>query len=200
MKVIKVAIVDERVADKKVFLVGEFEADAFISVVDEFEADMKVAIVSSPFYADMKVAVAVDIANKESNFYKLYTKAKNGDAESQYQLALCYDEGNGIKEDKYEAFKWFKEAALRNHAKAQNALGICYENGDGCTVNLDEAMRWYQLSIDNGLNRALLPLAGIYLKKYGSGAKYTVKNLLERAAALGDQDAKDLLVKYSYLW
>ncbi|CAB4424086.1 unnamed protein product [Rhizophagus irregularis] len=32
--------------------------------------------------------------------------AKNGDKIAQYKLGLCYENGDGVKKDKVEAFEW----------------------------------------------------------------------------------------------
>jgi TPR repeat protein len=196
MRTIKVAIVDERLADKKVVLVDERCADMLISVVDERCAELKVAIVNNEFYADMKVAIAGDVANRQSEFQKLLAAAKAGNKQAQFDVGLCYDEGKGVRKDSYEAFKWFKEAALQGHAKAQNAVGICYENGEGVVKNLSEAIRWYELAISNGSDKALLSLAGVYADKGGAYNEKKAWELIEKAARLGNQDAKNLIRRF----
>jgi hypothetical protein len=35
---------------------------------------------------------------------------------------LCYDEGNGVKQDKAEAAKWYLKAAEQGNASAQEKL------------------------------------------------------------------------------
>ena len=44
--------------------------------------------------------------------------AAQGDADSQYYLGLCYEEGAGVKKDKKEAKRLFRLAAALGHAKA----------------------------------------------------------------------------------
>src|SRR5204863_7404906 len=58
-------------------------------------------------------------------------KAEAGDAESQVELGLLYDKGEGVAKDQVEAVKWFRKAAEQNYADAQYNLAICYERGDG---------------------------------------------------------------------
>ena len=52
--------------------------------------------------------------------------AEQGDLVAQYNLALCYENGEGVKEDKTEAVKWYKKAAEQGQAKAQynTAMGL----------------------------------------------------------------------------
>lgn len=58
-------------------------------------------------------------------------KALQGDAESMYQLAMCYRRGHGVKADNTEAMLWLKKAAEKGHTAAQYYLGTYYEYGDG---------------------------------------------------------------------
>ena len=52
----------------------------------------------------------------------LLEKAISGDAESQYQLALCYRNGEGVEQSNEEAVKWYRKAAEHGNSDAQEAL------------------------------------------------------------------------------
>ena len=52
----------------------------------------------------------------------LLEKAMSGDAESQYQLALCYRNGEGVEQSNEEAVKWYRKAAEQGDSDAQEAL------------------------------------------------------------------------------
>ena len=41
----------------------------------------------------------------------LLEKAISGDAESQYQLALCYRNGEGVEQSNEEAAKWYRKSS-----------------------------------------------------------------------------------------
>ena len=71
----------------------------------------------------------------------LLEKAMSGDAESQYQLALCYRNGEGVEQSNEEAAKWYRKAADQGHAEAQCNLGYCYENGYGVEQSYEEAAK-----------------------------------------------------------
>ena len=45
-------------------------------------------------------------------FPKLKTAAEKGHKKAQYRLGRCYDKGNGVAENKAEAFKWYSNALL----------------------------------------------------------------------------------------
>ena len=58
-------------------------------------------------------------------FYSLmfYKKAaENGYADSQYNLAMCYETGTGVKKDLRMARKWYKEAAKNGNKQAIEQL------------------------------------------------------------------------------
>lgn len=55
---------------------------------------------------------------------ELKDKAENGDMESQYHLAICYQSGAGIKKDEKQAALWFMRAAAQGHAEAKAILGM----------------------------------------------------------------------------
>ncbi len=45
---------------------------------------------------------------------------------AQYNLGICYANGQGVTKDEAEAVKWYRKAAEQNHAMAQYNLGVCY--------------------------------------------------------------------------
>ncbi len=56
----------------------------------------------------------------------LLQKAKSGNAEAQYRLGNCYYNGEGVNQDYYEAFRWFKASAEQGNARDQNNPVDCY--------------------------------------------------------------------------
>ncbi len=51
--------------------------------------------------------------------------AEQGMAAAQYNLALMYDNGEGVPENDAEAVKWYRKAADQGNAEAQSNLGLC---------------------------------------------------------------------------
>ncbi len=79
-------------------------------------------------------------------------KAKAGDAESQVQLGLRYDQGEGgVAKDLVEAAKWFRKSAEQNYAKAQYNLGVCYDNGQAVAKDQAEAAKWYRKAAEQNM-------------------------------------------------
>jgi hypothetical protein len=63
---------------------------------------------------------------------------------------MCYANGEGVEENKEEAFKWYEKSAKQNYPFAQYSLAICYEKGEGVEENLEKASYWYKKAYDNG--------------------------------------------------
>ena len=51
-----------------------------------------------------------------------WNKAKNGNSEAQYNLAVMYENGEGVKENLESALKWYKKSAQQGNKKAIETL------------------------------------------------------------------------------
>ena len=77
-------------------------------------------------------------------FLEYKAKAEQGDAEAQFNLGFCYDDGRGVRKDYGEAVKWYRKAAEQSNDKAQYNLGCCYANGQGVWKDYGDAVKWYR--------------------------------------------------------
>ncbi|MEF3075701.1 SEL1-like repeat protein [Methylobacter sp. Wu1] len=57
---------------------------------------------------------------------ELQQKANDGDAQAQFELALCYANGTDVEKNTEFAFDWHIKAAEQGHVNAQFALGLYY--------------------------------------------------------------------------
>ena len=84
-------------------------------------------------------------------------------AEAQNNIALCFENGEGVKQDMAEAVKWFRSlpsylllciwrvslllryrlSAAEGNTDAQYNLGLCYRNGKGVQRDMVQAAKWY---------------------------------------------------------
>src|SRR6266516_1957049 len=121
-------------------------------------------------------------------------KAEAGDAETQVELGLRYDEGAGVAKDQVEAVKWFRKAAEQNYAKAQYNLGVCYEHGEGVTKDQVEAAKWVRKAAEQNDAEGQLYLGLSYVKGEG-----VAEDLVEAykwlllAARQGNESAKKIV-------
>jgi len=76
--------------------------------------------------------------------------AEDGDAQAQYILGLCYDEGRGVTKDPAEAVIWFQRAAEQGHVDAQYALGCHYNGENGLPKVPSEAAKWWEKAATQG--------------------------------------------------
>ena len=84
------------------------------------------------------------VAEDLSNFAKKQMgKAKYGDVEAQFNLALCYQSGIGVQQNQLEAIKWYGKAVEQGYANAQHNLGVYYNTGQAVPQDYSEAARWY---------------------------------------------------------
>ena len=63
--------------------------------------------------------------------YWLKKAPDQGDAVAQYWLGELYFDGNGVRENLNEAFRWHKQSANNGYLPAQQKLAHCYLNGIG---------------------------------------------------------------------
>ena len=77
-------------------------------------------------------------------------KATRGVSWAQWLLALCFEEGIGVRQDDAAAMEWLRKSAeqewadLQGFAAAQAMLGCRYLDGVGVPANETEAIRWYR--------------------------------------------------------
>jgi hypothetical protein len=81
----------------------------------------------------------------------LYHRAADiGDAEAQHAIALIYDKGDRISQDRGAAMRWYEESALAGSADAQFRLGLHYLQGDVRRPHeegMGRAMAWAWLAM-----------------------------------------------------
>jgi len=84
------------------------------------------------------VTVSAGISSdSESKFIELYQLAEKGQAKEQFLLARCYENGDGVKQDYDEAYKWYMKALEQGNSDAQMLIGYRYLNGSK-TIQKDQ--------------------------------------------------------------
>jgi TPR repeat protein len=108
-----------------------------------------------------------EIEKKFSEYYlkkfnETKARAERGDAKAQYNLGVCYKNGEGVAKDKVEAVKWYRKAAEQGSIAAQFGLGFMYQEGEGVPKNGVEAIKWYRMAAEQGNLGAECNLAAMY--------------------------------------
>src|SRR6266478_691137 len=85
---------------------------------------------------------------------EMKAKAEAGDAESQVELGLRYEKGEGVAKDHAEAARWYRKAAEQNYARGQYDLGDCYAYGEGVTKDRVEAVKWFRKAAEQNFAAA----------------------------------------------
>jgi uncharacterized protein len=117
-------------------------------------------------------------ADESYHVQQLRELAGQGDAESQFALALLYEHGEGgLVRDPTHAADLFLQAGKAGIPAACLYLGIKYESGNGITRNPTEAARWYCCAATKNWAMAQFLLACLYEK--GRGVE---KNLIKALA------------------
>ena len=96
-------------------------------------------------------------APKPEDIPRLMAEAEAGNAVSQYNLGLCYANGNGVEVDLAEAVRWLRKAAERGNVLAQCNLGWCYAEGVGVGKDMAEAVNTAREQAEEGDIVSLTP-------------------------------------------
>ena len=128
--------------------------------------------------------------------------AAQDNAEGQYQLGLCHEQGLGVSSKNLQmAVDLFQQAAKQGLPDAQYALGMCYLK----SVQEKHAIPWLQSAAQQGHSKAQHQLARLHKREGPSSSPGSEKDnssdqimqWLHSAAAQGKVDAQhDLAVEY----
>jgi TPR repeat protein len=72
-----------------------------------------------------------------------YRGAIGGNTDAMYNLASCYEQGDGVEKDFTKAAMWYRRAAENGDLSSAFHLGGMYEDGRGVKRDCCEAARWF---------------------------------------------------------
>ena len=107
--------------------------------------------------------------------------ASAGDPAAQDQLSVWYNQGQNVKQDYAEAFRWAKKAADQGDLWGQYYVGVMYLNGQGVAQSDAEALDWTKRAADKGFAPAQAQLGTLYFN--GTGVPRDCGQALERTRA-----------------
>ena len=76
--------------------------------------------------------------------------ADQDNASAQFNLALLYENGQGVPQDFSKAVKWYGLSAEQGNVNAQLNLGIAHLKGLGIKQDNANAYIWFALAADKG--------------------------------------------------
>lgn len=90
------------------------------------------------------------------------TRAEQGDAKAQHDLAGMYYYGKGVPQDYAEAVTWYRKAAEQGNREAEYGLGLMYREGKGVPQDPAQAINWCRRAAEQGYARAEYALGNVY--------------------------------------
>src|SRR5207237_606106 len=110
----------------------------------------------------------------------------------QSNLALMYQEGEGVPKDAAQAAFWYRKAAEQGYATAQASLGGMYQEGKGVPKDAGKAAFWYRKAAEQGDPFGQVLLGFMYSDGEGVPKDVVMAYLWHNlAAAQGNRSAKN---------
>jgi TPR repeat protein len=123
-------------------------------------------------------------------FNDIRAKAERGDRQAMLDVALAYNDGDGVERNDEKFFFWLRRAALAGEPEAAYELAYAYQRGAGTQADYEGFIEWLEEADRLGFLRATFDLAHLY--KEGEGVPKDEKiffDLVNKAALAGDSDA-----------
>lgn len=125
--------------------------------------------------------------NKDRDFAKarqwFEQAAAGNDAEAQYNLALIYSNGLGVKADKRKALALYQRAAKQGEPMALNNLAGMHRFGEGVAKDQKKAVAMFKQAHEAGNMQATVNLGDMTFKGWGVRANKTAAAELYKVAA-----------------
>lgn len=93
------------------------------------------------FHADHQWRTASEKPDS-SRVAEIMFRAERGEANAQFTLAVFYEQGRVIEQDRKKAADWYHKAALQGHLEAQFEYVVCLASGIGTAADEKEALAW----------------------------------------------------------
>ena len=88
--------------------------------------------------------------------------AKGGEAKAAYKLALLYDAGDKVPENRELAIEYMKKALEANMPEAQYVTAVWIERGYFGAVDMEKAVGLYEQAAEQGYQNAMKSLIVLY--------------------------------------
>lgn len=133
---------------------------------------------------------AYESGNKQESFNLCLKSAELGFAPAQFNVAIFYYNGDGVKKDLAKTVDWLEKAAKQDYLLAQKQLAVCYAQGIGIKKDPKQAAYWYEKAANQGDADAQYKLGTAYYQGNGVLPDYEqAVKWYEKAAAQGVSEA-----------
>ncbi len=134
--------------------------------------------------AQLKKGLSLLETKPLESFYWIEKAAENPHFRwAQYQLALLYANGIGVKKDIPQALNLMQQTAQRGLPKAQWQLAQWYEQGLNGTADTKQAFDWTLKAAQNGVLEAQYRISQMYRDGYGTPVNLKEAKRWEKKAA-----------------
>ena len=117
----------------------------------------------TPAFADVATGLADFRHGRFAEAYQAWIAAEQaGDARAARYLGVMYDTGEGVRQDRSQAVRWYRVAAGLGDPAAMFNVGVAYDSGTGIRRDPQEAARWYRRAAARHFGRADYDLALMY--------------------------------------
>lgn len=126
--------------------------------------------------------------------------AAKGNTTAIINLANMFEQGQGVTEDRKQAFTFRLQAAELGDARAQHEVGLAYEKGTLVPRDIDKAGHWLMKSADQGYADGQFAYGVLLATGRGKGIKEAsqadraeARSWLEKAKVNGNLEAGEYL-------
>jgi len=102
-----------------------------------------------------------NVKNYSKKLFFATRAAKAGNPKAQFDLAIMYASGKGVKKDERMAFYWFHKSARSGNIEAKYYMGLSFEQGRGVKPNPHLARYWFKQALRGGHPKAMYHLAQV---------------------------------------
>lgn len=127
--------------------------------------------------------------------------AERGDPVMQYNLAIKYQEGDGIEKSQEKASYWYLKAAGQGLPQAQTKIGARYWQGLGVGMDRVAAVHWFEMAARQDEPSAELALSSAYTIGFGTNkpnyekAFYWMQKAAEHGVVQAQFETADMYAK-----
>lgn len=128
----------------------------------------------------------------------LKKRAKSGDRQAQYKLALAYSSGSGVTQNQKKAVEYCVEAADGLYPPAQALLAHFYGFGKGVEKNYEEMVRWGEKSAVQGYALSQYNMGRCY--ELGIGKEKDMEKAIRWYTLAAEQGRPDAAYKLGQIY